>query len=252
MKYTHIRYSTMLLLIPCLLYLPGCTLSEWSSNTFRQAEPISNQYIISMKPFIQSIAIYDQLVTVANFSALFLTDEARMIYSDYFFHRNFTMPEDQQLSRERLLKENDYYITFYIIGYQPATIFPTGRALFSGEYQVQGPLLGTPDSNWKLTMLVDGKEYVPSDVRSVNLASEYQHFFGIHWSQFKSAYKVRFDARDQDGNEILPFGPHRVVIKLSSAVYEARLEWKRIEYQLQLRQQAEDDDTKDDEENNNA
>ncbi|MBP6869789.1 hypothetical protein KBC04_02820 [Candidatus Babeliales bacterium] len=233
MKYIHSRYITILFFMQCLLFLPGCTLLEWSDNTFRQAEPVSKHFALSMEPFIQSLKIYDQLVTIADFSAMFLTDEARMIYADYFFHRNFKTPEEQELDRERLLKENDYYITFYVIGNQPATIFPSGRALFSGEYQVRGPLLGTADAHWKITMAVDGKEYGPCDVRSISLPAEYQHFFGIHWSQFKSAYKVRFDARDQNGDEILPIGNHRVQLKFNSVTYNAVLEWKTVSYQIE-------------------
>ena len=233
MKYIHSRYITILFFMQCLLFLPSCTLLEWSDNTFRQAEPVSKRFALSMEPYIRSLKIYDQLVSIADFSAMFLTDEARMIYADYFFHRNFKTPEEQQVDRARLLKENDYYITFYVIGNQPATIFPSGRALFSGEYQVRGPLLGTPDAHWKISLAVDGKEYAPCDVRSVSLPAEYQYFFGIHWSQFKSAFKVRFDARDQDGNEILPFGKHRVELKFSSVTNNAILEWQSVEYLMQ-------------------
>lgn len=232
MKYIHSRYITILVFMQCLLFLPSCTLLEWSDNTFRQADPVSKNFALSMQPYIQSLKVYDQLVSIADFSAMFLTDEARMIYANYFFHRNFKTPEEQEIDRARLLKENEYYITFYVIGNQPATIFPSGRALFSGEYQVRGPLLATPDAHWKISMIVDGKEYSPCDVRSVSLPAEYQYFFGIHWSQFKSAYKVRFDARDNNGHEILPSGNHRVQLKFASVTYNAELEWKSIAYKM--------------------
>lgn len=235
MKHTLSRYITIMLFMQCLLFLPGCTLVEWGNVTFRQAETVSSHYSESMNPFIKSIVVYDQFVSIAEFSALFLTDEARMIYADYFFHRNFKTPEEQDISRQRLLTENDYYVTFYVIGYQPATMYASGRALFSGEYQVQGPLLGTPDSNWKITLLVDGKEYGPCDIRSVQLPAEYQHFFGIRWSQFKTAYKLRFDFRDADGNEIIPLGDHHISLKFSSVVYTANLEWRDIPYRLEAR-----------------
>lgn len=235
MKHISSRYITIALFMQCLLFLPGCTLVEWGNVTFRQAETVSGNFSESMKPFIKSIVVYDQFASIAEFSALFLTDEARMIYADYFFHRNFKTQEEQDISRQRLLTENDYYITFYVIGYQPATIYASGRGLFSGEYQVQGPLLGSADANWKISLLVDGKEYGPCDIRSVQLPAEYQHFFGIHWSQFKSAYKVRFDFRDQNGHEILPAGHHHVSLKFSSVVYSAILEWRDVVYQLEAR-----------------
>lgn len=233
MKLTYFRSLTTLLFIPYLLLLSSCTIMQWSEKTFRQAEPVSSHFSKSMEPYIQSGVVYSEFASIAEFSALFLTDQARMIYADYFFNRNFKSQDEQDLARERLLTENDYYITFYVIGYQPATIYPTERALFFGEYQVQGPLLGSPDAKWKITLLVDGKEYGPCDVRSCALPVEYQYFFGRRWSQFKTAYKVRFDYRDFMGQEILPAGPHHVVLKFSSVTCDTKLEWIDMKYRLE-------------------
>ena len=233
MKHIHYRYITIMFFVQCLLFLPGCTLIQWSDATFRQAEKISDNFSKSMDSFMQSTVVYNEFASIAEFSALFLTDESRMIYADYFFHRNFKTPEEKSVARQRLLTENDYYITFYVIGDQPSVIYPTDRALFFGEYQVQGPLLGTADSNWKLSLIIDGNEYAPCDVRSVQLPAEYQYFFGRRWSQFKSAYKVRFDARDEDDREILPNGRHDVSLKFSSAVYSTKLEWPNISYSFE-------------------
>jgi hypothetical protein len=230
MKHTYYRYITTLLFMQCLLFLPSCTIVQWSATTFRQADRVPAEFAETMNNFIQSAVIYDQFSSIAEFSGLFLTDEARMLYADYFFHRNFKTEEEQAIARQRLLTENDYYITFYVIGYQPATIYPTDRALFFGEYQVQGPLLGTADAKWKVSLLVDGKEYGPCDVRCVQLPVEYQYFFGRHWSQFKTAYKIRFDAKDQDGREVIPSGHHHIELKFSSVLFDAKLEWMGVEY----------------------
>lgn len=233
MKHTYYRYITIMLFMQCLLFLPGCTFMQWGNDTFRQADRVSDHFSKSMDPFIKTGVVYAQFSSIAEFTALFLTDEARMIYADYFFHRNFKTPDEQIIARQRLITENDYYITFYVIGYQPATIYPTDRSLFFGEYQIQGPLLGTPDANWKITLLVDGKEYAPCDVRGVQLPVEYQYFFNRHWSQFKSAFKVRFDYRDADGNEIMPMGHHHVTLKFSSPIYDSKLEWRDMAYKLE-------------------
>lgn len=230
MKPFYFRSVPCILLIPCLFFLSSCTIMQWSANTFRQAQVVSSHFSKSMEPYIKSAVIYSEFASIAEFSALFLTDQARMIYADYFFNRNFKSPDEQDLARDRLLTENDYYITFYVIGYQPATIYPTERALFFGEYQVQGPLLGSADAKWKITLLVDGKEYAPCDVHSAALPVEYQYFFGRRWSQFKTAYKVRFDSRDELGQELLPDGPHHVALKFSSVIYDAKLEWLDMHY----------------------
>lgn len=233
MNHLYIRYITLMLMLPCLLFLPSCTIVQWSATTFRQADVISSHFSQSMEPFIKTGVVYSEFASIAEFSALFLTDQARMIYADYFFNRNFKSQEEQELSRQRLLKENEHYITFYVIGYQPATIYPTERALFYGEYQAQGPLLGAPDAKWKITLMVDGKEYSAVDVRTAPLPVEYQYFFGRRWSQFKTCYKVRFDARDEFGEEILPQGKHHVVLKFRSVIYDTKLEWTEIAYKLE-------------------
>lgn len=230
MKHIYYRYITIMLFMQCLLFLPACTIIQWSASTFRQADVVSSHFSKTMDPFIKTAVIYNEFASIAEFSALFLTDDARMIYSDYFFNRNFKTQDEQDLARQRLLTENDYYVTFYVIGYQPAVIYPTERALFFGEYQVQGPLLGSADAKWKATLLVDGKEYAPCDVRTTQLPVEYQYFFGRHWSQFKTAYKIRFDYRDQSGQEILPRGHHHVSLKFSSVLYNAKLEWFDVVY----------------------
>lgn len=232
MKYAYYRYITIVLFMQCLLFLPGCTIMQWSATTFRQADRVPAEYADKMNDFMKTVVVYDQFSSIAEFTGLLLTDEARMFYADYFFHRNFKTPEEQDIARQRLLTENDYYITFYVIGYQPATIYPTDRALFFGQYQVQGPLLGSPDAKWKLSLLVDGKEYAPSDVRCVQLPVEYQYFFGRRWSQFKTAYKVRFDFRDHDNMPIITPGRHRIELKFSSVLFDSRLEWNDVAYKL--------------------
>jgi len=205
---------------------------KWGNETFRQADKVSDEFSLSMTPFIKSNVVYDQFVSIADFSAIFLTDKARMIQLDYYFHRNFKTPEEQEIARQRLLIENDHYITFYIVGYQPNVIYPSGRSLFSGEYQIQGPLLGSPDANWKLSMLVDGVEYAPSDIRPIELPIEYQTFLGVHYSQFKSSYRVRFDCRDHQNKEILTLGHHYIVLKFNSVMYTTSIEWRDIVYRF--------------------
>ena len=232
MKHLHYRYITIMVFMQCILFLPACKVMQWGETVFRQADKVSDSYAATMRPFMRTAVIYDQFASVADFSALFLTDEARMIYLDYFFHRTFKTQEEQDVARQRLLTENDYYITFYVVGYQPPVIYTTGRSLFFGEYETQGVLLGGPEAVWKTSLIVDGKEYAPSDIRLVEMPVEYRHFFGIHWSQFKSSYKIRFDRRDENNKEILTSGRHHVTLKFSSTIYSVKLEWLDMTYRF--------------------
>jgi len=219
-----------MIFMQCILFLPSCKVAQWGESVFRQAEKVSDSYAATMRPFIKTAVIYDQFISIADFSALLLTDEARMIYLDYYFHRTFKTPEEQLIARQRLLTENDFYITFYVVGYQQPVLYTTGRSLFFGEYEAQGAMLGGPDAVWRASMIVDGKSYSPTEIRLVSLPVEYRHFFGINWSQFKFAYKVRFDRRDENNREILTSGRHHVSLKFSSPIYDVKLEWIDIAY----------------------
>lgn len=230
MKHIHYRYISIMLFMQCILFLPSCKVTQWSESVFRQAQRVSDSYAATMRPFIKTAVIYDQFISIADFSALLLTDEARMIYLDYFFHRTFKTEEEQLIARQRLLTENDFYVTFYVVGYQQPVLYTSGRALFSGEYQAQGSMLGGADAVWRTSMLVDGKEYTPAEIRLVELPVEYRHFFGVNWSQFKFAYKIRFDRRDENNKEILTSGKHHVSLKFSSTIYDVKLEWIDVPY----------------------
>lgn len=231
---SRFKYQAFIIvaLLQSILFLTGCKLVEWGNSTFHQAGKLQEDFSVPMQPYIKSTVIYDKLSLVAEFSALFLTDHARIIYLDYFCHRNLKSAEEKAIDKQRLLTENDYYITFYVVGYQPASMYPSGRSMFSGEYHLQGPLLGNSEGVWKATLIVDGNEYVPDDVRSVELPIEYQYFFGTNYSQFKTAYRIRFDARDSHNKEILASGKHNVALKFSSVNYETRLRFKGVSYKM--------------------
>lgn len=230
MKRMKTRFGVIALLLHITLFFTGCKLVDWGEKTFNQAGKLQDDFSVSMKPYIKSAVVYDQLSLVAEFSALFLTDRARMIYLDYFCHRNLKSDQEKAVLKQRLLTENDYYITFYVVGYHPTTVYPSGRAMFSGEYHMQGPLMGNSEGVWKPTLLVGGKEYAAEDVRSVDLPLEYRYFFGEDYSQFKKAYRIRFDARDMHNKEILMKGKKNVALKFSSVNYETRLRWKGVAY----------------------
>ena len=226
------RFLAIFACIQCIFFLPGCKIVDWGVNNFNQAEKLTEDFSVPMNPYIKTSIIYDQFATVAEFTALFLTDHARVIYLDYFFHRNFRTEDEKEITKHRLMQENEYFITFYVVGNQPSTLYPSGRSMFSGEYHPQGPFLGGNDAVWKPTMIVDGQEYAADDVKSVELPIEYQYFFGVNYSQFKSVYRIRFDARNQEDKNILSKAQRNVVLKFSSVNYETRLSWPEMSYRL--------------------
>jgi len=221
-----------ILLIQCILFISGCTILDWGKKNFKQAERYERDIVQKVAPYVKSTIVYQQLSTIATFDALFLTDKMRMMYVDYYTKRHLVSSEKESIMRQRLLNENKYYISFYVVGAQTENLYVSSHALFTGEYHKQASLLGEKDAEWQLYMKVDGKEYAPDSIRVVELPIEYQHFLASRYSQFKSVYLVKFDSVDQYDQEILSEGMHDVSLTLVSPRYKAQLEWNNVEYFL--------------------
>lgn len=213
-----------------ILFSSGCKIVEWGKENFKQAERYEKSIIKKIEPYLKSTIVYQQLSTIASFDALFLTDQARMLYVDYYVKRHLVSDEKESIMRQRLLNENKYYISFYVVGSQTENLYVSSHALFTGEYHKQGPLMGEKEAEWQIAMRVDGQEYVPDSVRVVELPLEYQHFYGSKYSQFKTAYLVKFDAVDEYDREILSSATQDISLIFTSPRYETKLEWKNVSY----------------------
>lgn len=220
------------LVIVCLFFMAGCNkVVEWGKENFKQASQYDKEFVVRAKPFIKHDMVYDQLTTVADFTALFLTDAMRMLYVDYHVQKHVVLPEKEAIMRQKLLHENKYYISFYVLGSQSATSYPTNFSLFTGRYQKHESLLGEKDSQWQVALQVGASIYAPDSVRVVELPIEYQYFFGNNFSQFKSIYLVKFDALDAHDHEIFSAGTaYDVALKFTSARYKTQLTWDKVVY----------------------
>lgn len=225
------KYSSIFICIQFIAFTTGCNkIVEWGKENFKQTDRYNEGIVKHMNPYIRSIIVYDQLSTIADFTALFLTDAARMLYVDYYINKHATNKEKESLMRQRLLNENKYYISFYVAGSQSEKLYPSNHSLFTGRYYKNQSLLGDKDSEWQITLLVNNKLYAADLIRAVELPIEYQHFLGSHYSQFKSIYLVRFDALDESDHAILTAGRHAVVLRFASARYQTELVWKDVVY----------------------
>ena len=226
-----LKYIQILIVFQFILFTTGCNkIVEWGKENFKQAERYNEGIIKHMQPYLRSNIVYDQLSTIADFSALFLTDAARMLYVDYYTNRYTISKEKESIIRQRLLNENKYYISFYVLGSQSEKLYPSNKALFNGRYYKNQNLLGEKDSEWHVSLKINDKVYVAESVRVVELPIEYQHFFGTHYSQFKSIYLVKFDALDELDHEIITSGQHVVILQFASARYKTELVWKDVVY----------------------
>lgn len=229
-----INYISILFFIQFIVFVTGCNkLVDWGKDNFKQADRYEDHVVKHMAPYIRSTVVHDQLSIMADFTALFLTDAARMLYVDYYVQRHTISKEKESVMRQRLLNENKYYISFYIIGSQSENMYIDNRALFTGRYYKQQALLGEKDAEWQVSLRVKNREYAADSIRVVELPIEYQHFFGQKYSQFKSIYLVKFDALDAADHEILAAGYHTISLELTSSRYKAQLLWKDVVYTSQ-------------------
>ncbi len=224
------NYISIIFSLQCILFMTGCKVIEWGKNNFPQTDRYDTSIVKHIKPYLRSTVVYDQLATMADFDAIFLTDAARMFYVDYYTQRHVISKEKESVMRQRLLNENKYYISFYVVGSQAEYLYPNDRSLFTGEHYKQQALLGEKDAEWQVRLRVNSQEFAADSIRVVELPVEYQHFFGSSYSQFKSVYLVKFDALDSFDRQILSSGHHTVSLHFTSARYKAKLEWKDIVY----------------------
>ena len=81
------KYVINLFVIQSILFVSGCNkIGEWGKKNFKQAKRYDDAIVQHMSPYIRSTIVYEQLTTIADFSALFLTDAARMLYVDYRYY----------------------------------------------------------------------------------------------------------------------------------------------------------------------
>lgn len=228
-------FTSMVLLLGCIFFLSGCNkLIDWGKNNFKQATPHSKDIVQLVAPYVKSTIAYQQFSTLANFDVMFLTDYVRLLYVDYYKRSRGLSREQESLMRQRMLNENQYYISFYVAAAQPENHYESNKSLFSGEYQKLPEILGEKDASWSVKLRVGGKDHPADIVKVVDLPTEYKHFFGNAYSQFKKIYLVRFNARTDSGNCILsPNTKHNISLIFTSSIHETDVQWKHCLYSKQ-------------------
>lgn len=213
--------------VSCLLLfvLSGCNkIIDWSKKTFEQSEVYGKKYIDAVQPYFRSTSIYNMLTSVADFTALLLTGDVRRHYVNYYAYRHMLELEQKRTLLRRLIDENKNFVSFYVSARQPLSVFPSGRAYFTGQYQKPGTLMGNKDAVWQVYLNIDGKEYKADHVKKLDLPLEYKHLFADRVSQFKQTYLVTFNLALDDQQL------HDVSLLFRSDNDEATLTWEQIQY----------------------
>ncbi len=218
--------------IQCIVLVSGCNkIIDWGQQNFKQATKHSQDLVQLVQPYFRSTIAYNQFATVAEFNVLFLTDKVRTLYVDYHKRYHGLTPEQESLMLQRVLNENKYFISFYVVGSQPDNFYESNKSLFTGEYQKLTSLLGDKEATWNVRLKIGNKEYLPDSVKVAELPVEYRHFFGDRFSQFKSVYIVRFDAKDAQGRPLFPLRElHTFSLRFLSSFCHTEVEWKQCLY----------------------
>ena len=191
-----------------LIFLSGCfigNVTDWADETFYQSQ-MHKEDDRSVKKYLKGIRLYDQFETVAIFDVLWNTDELCTIYSRIHAAKMGKDREAELAFLRRQLSANTYFVTMYVLSMN------------------ENPLT-TSASPWVLYLDIDGKHYLPADIKIVELAPEYRYFFGSRISNHKQSYEVKFNRKDPDGNDILE-GKKIVKLFFSNTRYFASVGWQ--------------------------
>ncbi len=198
----------MFLAMGGLVLLSGCVignLTDWADDTFYQSQTYKEDEAV-VKRYLKGIRLYDQFETVAIFDALWNSDEVRTVYSRLYAKVMGKDEESELAFLKRQLSADTYSIAFYVLS--PTSI----------------PLTVTPPT-WVVYVEIDGKRYLPAEIKVAELPGEYVMFFGKRLTAHKQPYEVKFDRKDSEGNDIL-IGKKMIKLFFSNPRYFGSVGWQ--------------------------
>ena len=189
-----------------LLMFSGCgKIIDWGKKSFNQGTDVDFSTDL-VRRYLRSVSVYDQLTTSAKFDVLWLGDEVRTEYAKLHARTYGKTDEQYQALLRRQLEENKHFITFYVL------------SLYENS-------LGDPESEWRLFLRVNDKNFAPTEIKVVELVPEYQTFFGKHLNRFRVPYRVMFDAKDIEDNLLVREETETVELFFRSTHKEVVLCW---------------------------
>lgn len=200
-------YNRLAIGLGILFLLPGCggNIVDWADETFYQGK-MNKDHEKTVKPFLKGIRLYDQFDTLAIFDAIWLSDTVRTAYAQVYA-KMIGKDENAYIDfLRRELSANAYFVSFYVLSLKSI------------------PLTDIPPS-WVVHLEVDGKKYLPAEIKAVELAAEYLGFFGKRVNNHKEPYEIRFDRKDVEGNDILE-GKHEIKLFFSSPRHYGVMTWQ--------------------------
>ena len=189
-----------------LMALSGCgRIIDWGKKSVDQGENIKKE-ITKAKKHIISSRIYDQFELVGSFDSLWLTDEVREIYADLYVLKRGRTDVEKKIFLRRQLEENNHFISFYMLS-------------------VADIVIGEKDSAWTVLLRIGDYNFMPTELRSIELSSEYKFIFGKKFNRFKTAYIVHFNAKDIEDRPIIQPGTDAISLVFRTVNKETVQSW---------------------------
>ena len=197
-----------LLLVILPIILPGCggRIFDWGKDNFYQGETIDWDFEL-VRSYIKSQRVYDQFTIVGQFDALWLSDEVRTAYADFYCCVRSKTEEQKRIFLRRQLEENNHFVTFYVLS-------------------LKHVVLGDSDSKWSVSLCIDDRHYIPAKIKTIELSPEYKKIFGKKYNSFKDAYLIYFNAKDVEDNYIIRADIQRSTLAFRSIEKETALCWE--------------------------
>ena len=191
----------------CLIFLSGCTrIANWAQCNFYQGQ----QAVIdtaTVRSYIQSLTLYDQFTTVAQFDVLWLSDAVRTEFVQTHAHSLGKTQEQTDMLLQRQIDENNHFITFFVLT----------------PYDM---VLGQPNAEWMLFLEIQQTTFVPIEIKTIELSPIYQFYLGKKYNRFKNVYQVKFDARNAQDAPIITAETEHIALHFRSTQKEGMVCWE--------------------------
>lgn len=194
------------ILLLSILSFSGCVrIFNWAQSNFYQGNDIRDCFN-NPECYLKSVHVYDQFTTIAMFDALWVSEQVRRDFAQLHAFRHCKTDEQIDAYVKRELETSYNYITFYVLSLWDIP-------------------LGVIDPVWTLCLEIGDSMYHPIEIKPVTLSQEYKAYFGQAYTNFKTPYRVVFNAKDTHDNPILTPSTPMMSLVFRSVTKEASLTW---------------------------
>jgi hypothetical protein len=193
-----------------IVLISGCVpYHKLSQKEFPQGTDLKNSYDVS-KLFIRSQSVYDQFTTLAQFDAIWLSDQTRVAYVEMYCKKRGKNEKAKEAMLARQLEENHHWISFYVLA--------DVREVFNSAMNDKNPV-------WTPYLKLDKECIEPVSIKEIELEPEYISIFGTKYNSFKTAYLISFPAKNDTTNKMYLDGAKKLNLVTSSVDKSCILQW---------------------------